>query len=461
MDLRDRKRALGAAVDELQRLAPYAHAFAQQREGTAFRATTRATSIEPLDPVCGAVLCAWNGEAMLEVAVPALDDDTLAAAVARLRELIEREGIRAGPKVDPGAPLERDFAVAEQVPAASLSLDERLARAVAVKDRVHALDARVKNAVARATHVRTQELFVSPTRRLYQDLRRAELVCLVVMEQGGHAADLHGGRGRQGGAEHLTLADDDVARLVEDCARMLGAERVPGGSYRCVFDGDVSGLLAHEAFGHGTEADMFVKRRARGAAYLGKRVGSELVDLYDDPSLPGEAASYYFDHEGQLSAPTRIIERGVLLAPMTDMVSAACLGIARTANGRRESVQRKAYTRMSNTFFGKGSSTQRSLIASLDDGLLVRHARNGMEDPKGWGIQCEAYLAEEIKGGKQTGRVFSPVIITGYVPDLLESVDGVSDSVEIGGLGMCGKGYKEWVKVTDGGPSLRLTARIA
>ncbi|OGQ18077.1 MAG: hypothetical protein A2138_03040, partial [Deltaproteobacteria bacterium RBG_16_71_12] len=360
MDLRDRKRALGAAVDELQRFAPYAHAFAQEREGAAFRATTRATSIEPLDPVCGAVLCAWNGQAMLEVAVPALDDDTLRGATARLRGLIEREGIRPGPTVDPGAPLERDFAVAEQVPASSLSLDERLARAVTVKDRVHALDARVRNAVARATHVRTQELFVSPTRRLYQDLRRAELVCLVVMEEGGRAADLHGGRGRQGGAEHLTLADDDVARLVEDCARMLGAARVPGGSYRCVFDADVAGLLAHEAFGHGTEADMFVKRRARGAAYLGKRVGSELVDLYDDPSLPGEAASYFFDHEGQLATPTKIIDGGVLVAPMTDLVSAVCLGVARTANGRRESVQRKAYTRMSNTFFGKGASSQAS-----------------------------------------------------------------------------------------------------
>jgi TldD protein len=43
----------------------------------------------------------------------------------------------------------------------------------------------------------------------------------------------------------------------------------------------------------------------------------------------------------------------------------------------------------------------------------------------------------------------------------LLSIDGVSDGVEIGGLGMCGKGYKEWVKVTDGGPSLRLTARVA
>jgi TldD protein len=465
-DLRDRKAALVRAVDELLRHAPYAHALAQARDGTAFRATTRATSIEPVDPIRGAVLSAWNGQAMLEVTAPTLRDDDLRTATAKLVDMLTklwpgREGAHGAARIEPGPPLEQDFVVPEGIAAESLSLDERLARAVAVKDRIHARDPRVKNAIARATHVRTQELFVGPTRRLYQDLRRAEMVCMVVMEEGGRAADLHGGRGRQGGAEHLSLPDADIERLVDDCARLLTASRVPGGTYRCVFDPDMAGLFAHEAFGHGTEADMFTKRRAKGADYMGKRVASELVDMFDNPALEGHAASYAFDHEGQLAAPTQIITKGILTAPMTDLVSASKLGVPRSANGRRESVQRKAYTRMSNTYFGPGKDKHEDLVASLDDGLLVRHARNGMEDPKGWGIQCEAYMAEEIKGGKRTGKVFGPVIITGYVPDLLMSIDGVGDGLEIGGLGMCGKGYKEWVKVTDGGPSLRLTARVA
>jgi TldD protein len=461
LDLRDKKPALVRAVDELMRKAPYAHALAQAKEGTAFRATTRATSIEPVEPVLGAVLSAWTGTTMLEVTAPSLDDADVGAATKKLAEMIDREGGGAGKRIDPGPVDEREHVVTEAVPVESLSLDERLGRAVAVKDAIHKRDPRVKNAIARATHVRTQELFVGPTRKLYQDLRRAELVCVVVMEDQGNAADLHGGRGKQGGAEHLTLPDDEIGKIVEDCARLMKAERVKGGTYRCVFDPDMAGLFAHEAFGHGTEADMFTKRRAKGADYMGKRVASDLVDMFDNPSLPGQAASYFFDHEGQPASSTQIITKGILTAPMTDLVSASKLGIGRSANGRRESVARKAYTRMSNTYFGAGTDKHDDLVASLDDGLLVRHARNGMEDPKGWGIQCEAYMAEEIKGGKRTGAVFGPVIITGYVPDLLLSIDGVSDGVEIGGLGMCGKGYKEWVKVTDGGPSLRLTARVA
>ena len=465
-DLRERAPALRRAVDELQRHAPYAHAFAQKRSGNVFRASTKAQAIEPVDPVSGVVLSAWTGRTLLEVSVPGFDDDSVKGAAARLVDMVIKEGVVDGPQIDPGAVQESDYVVAEAVPADGLSLDDRLSRMVALKDRIHARDARVKNAVARGTHVRTEELFVSSTKRLWQDLRRAETVCLIVMEENGKMADLHGGKGRQGGAEHLGLnpagfSEKDLDELVHDCALLLKAERVQGGLWDCVFLPDMAGLFAHEAFGHGTEADMFTRKRARGQDFLGKPVASSLVDMFDDPAMAGEAGSFFFDHEGQPASRTQIITKGVLTAPMTDLVSAVKLGIPRSANGRRESVQRKAYTRMTNTIFGPGTSRVDDMIASLDHGLVVRHARNGMEDPKGWGIQCEAYLAEEVKGGKKTGKVFSPVVVTGYVPDLLMSISAVSDVVEIGGLGTCGKGYKEWVKVTDGGPALTLKARVA
>lgn len=462
MDLRHHTGALRAAVDDLLRVAPYASALAQSRSGTVCKASTRSTEVEPVAPISGVVLAAYNGARLLEVALPSLDEGALRGGTERLKAMLADEGVVGdGPTIDPGPPLEREFLVEEREPAAALPTTEKLARATRVKDRLHAADRRVVSALARATDLQTQELFVGPTRTLYQDLRRGEMVAFVVLEQDGDTATLHGGRGAQGGAEHFSLDDEEIATLVRDGARLLGAGRVEGGTYDCVFDSDVAGLFAHEAFGHGTEADMFTRRRAKGADYIGKPVASPLVDMFDDPSLEGHAGSYFFDHEGQLASRTQIIEKGVLRRPMTDLLSATKLRVERTANGRRESVARKAYTRMSNTFFGPGEGTLEDLVARVDDGLLVRRARNGMEDPKGWGIQCETYLAEQIQGGRLTGKVFGPVVITGYVPDLLMSIDGVSSEVHISGLGMCGKGYKEWVKVTDGGPALKLKARIA
>jgi len=146
---------------------------------------------------------------------------------------------------------------------------------------------------------------------------------------------------------------------------------------------------------------------------------------------------------------------------ITDLNSSSRLNLLRTPNGRRQNYSHKSYARMTNTYFGPGAHKFNEMIGSIEKGFYLKHATNGMEDPKGWGIQLEGLYAEEIKNGKLTGQVFSPVIVTGYVPDLLTSITMVGTETEIGGLGMCGKGHKEWIKVTDGGPHLKLQARIA
>ena len=115
---------------------------------------------------------------------------------------------------------------------------------------------------------------------------------------------------------------------------------------------------------------------------------------------------------------------------------------------------------MTNTYFETGSSTREEMIASIEYGFLLENPSSGMEDPKNWGIQCMVNIAREIKDGKLTGRIFSPIVLTGYVPDLLKSVSMMGDSAELSGSGYCGKGYKEWVKVSDGGPYMKARIRL-
>jgi TldD protein len=100
------------------------------------------------------------------------------------------------------------------------------------------------------------------------------------------------------------------------------------------------------------------------------------------------------------------------------------------------------------------------MIASIKKGYLLAGMDSGMEDPKHWGIQCIIDRGYEIIDGKLTGKVVSPVVLTGYVPDLLGSISMVSDDYLSFGNGACGKGYKEWVKVSDGGPYLKARATL-
>jgi TldD protein len=204
---------------------------------------------------------------------------------------------------------------------------------------------------------------------------------------------------------------------------------------------------------------MFLKERARAAHFIDKTVGSPLVNIMDDPSQAGGFGSYFFDDEGQLAVPTQIVEAGTFRRGITDRYSATALQIPRSANGRRQDYSRKAYARMSNTFFGPGTSTVDEMIAQVDHGIFLDKWSSGMEDPQGWGIQVTCRYGHEIKGGRITERVFAPIGITGYVPDVLQSITAASDTVLLD-AGNCGKGHKESVPVSSGGPHLLLTARL-
>ena len=206
--------------------------------------------------------------------------------------------------------------------------------------------------------------------------------------------------------------------------------------------------------------DMFVKKRALAEQYVGERVASDLVTMHDGATAAREVATYYFDDEGTMAHDTTVIDRGILKSGISDLQSALVLNTEPTGNGRRESFRRKAYTRMTNTFFEGGADTKEEMIASIRYGFLLENPKSGMEDPKNWGIQCMVNIAREIRDGRLTGKIFSPIVLTGYVPDLLKSISMMSENVYLGGSGMCGKGYKEWVKVSDGGPYIKAKIRL-
>ena len=126
---------------------------------------------------------------------------------------------------------------------------------------------------------------------------------------------------------------------------------------------------------------------------------------------------------------------------------------------RRQDFSRKAYARMSNTFFAPGSTPVEDLFAQVDHGIYLEKWLSGMEDPQGWGIQVTCHYGREITHGKVTGRVFAPIGITGYVPDVLQTVTAVGNDFELD-AGFCGKGHKELVTVSSGGPHMLLNARL-
>ncbi len=319
----------------------------------------------------------------------------------------------------------------------------------------HVIDCRV---IAQSTHV--NKMFLTENRDLRQSYVYSEgNIGAIVMKDGHNEMSFQGVSGRRG-PEIFEKFDEILKEAVDTAEELLTADKVVPGEYDIIADPEVSGLIAHEAFGHGVEMDMFVKNRALGREYIGQRVGSDHVTMHEGALCAEAVASYAFDDEGTLAGDVTEIDHGILKTGICDALSAKRLGTKATGNGKRQNFEHKAYTRMTNTIFDSGSDTLDDMIASISHGYLLKGMQSGMEDPKHWGIQCIVERGYEIKDGKLTGKVVAPLVMTGYVPDLLGSVSMCSTDREVFGCGGCGKGYKEWVKVSDGGPYLKAKARL-
>ena len=312
--------------------------------------------------------------------------------------------------------------------------------------------------IGQSTHI--SKMFITKNRDMRQSYVYSEgtLIPRASLD-GRNEMGYYGVSGRRG-AEIFEGLEKELVEGVRLTEELLHAKRIVPGEYDIITTPEVSGLIAHEAFGHGVEMDMFVKDRALGAKYVDQRVGSDMVTMHEGANVLEEVASYAFDDEGTLAGDVIEIDHGILKTGICDALAALRLGIEPTGNGKHENFEHKAYTRMTNTIFDSGESTLEEMIATVKHGYLLKGMKSGMEDPKHWGIQCIIERGYEIKDGKLTGEVVTPVIMTGYVPELLGSISMVSNDREAFGNGACGKGHKEWVKVSDGGPCFKAKARL-
>ena len=329
-----------------------------------------------------------------------------------------------------------------------------------VKESLQAKDERVINVITRYVKRQTSKIFVSDKKCLSQKYDWINVMLLTVVRDGDIIKDNYSAQGEADSDLALSKFEKEADDVLDINIKLLKAKPVKPGKYTIITDPSISGLIAHEAFGHGVEMDMFVKNRAKAKDYVGKYVASKIVDMYDGAASCLSAASYFFDDDGVEASNTQIIKKGILQTGISDSLSAMVLNTKPTGNGRRESYQRKVYTRMTNTWFGPGEDNYEDMIKSVKHGYLLCQTNNGMEDPKNWQIQCTASYGLEIKDGKFTGELISPVVISGYVIDLLSSISMVSKEVTVHGSGMCGKGHKEWVFVADGGPYLKAEAKL-
>lgn len=447
---------LEECVGKAEKKLSYATATYFTNRGLTVDVDCKDEKIMSLPSYSGVVLSLFDGEKFVEYSTDRSDDEYLAKfcarAVGETKRLGDRYEIACEKNERP------DYRTEEKRSPDDFSLLEKLEMCRQNREKMRR-GKKVVNASAAYSENLSLKYFVNRHGAVRERIRRTKCALFAFVADGGAMKYNYLINGGTGGMEVVEVGDDAIAEVVDTAHQLLGAEAVKPGFYDVVMTPEVAGLVAHEAFGHGVETDMYLKDRARSRDYFNKAVASPLVSIVDDPTVPGAYGSYFIDDEGVTARPTVIVDRGKFIRGLTDRYSRTLLGLPGSANGRRASFDRKVYARMSNTFFKPGTDSKDDIIASVDDGIYLVKGMSGMEDPKGWGIQIVVLYGREIKHGRITGRLFSPVGVTGFVPDLLQSVSMVAGDLVLDS-GYCGKGYKEYIPVATGGPHLKAKVRL-
>ena len=453
-------RALVAALGER---FEYVSILGSDVKSTAVSVNRRSSSIgEGNLSECGFVIKMHDGRAFYEYSLDDVSGDKAALAAKIIASLAIDEYLEESAVTVPSPSDEQMIkSFSRESDDGEMSDTEIISFCEKMKDTALEREQRLVNCVVSASSFTVSKLFITKNRELDQCYSWVNISSYLILRDGEKMAETYGGS--YGHLWSIAMADFPAVldSLIEKVGKLATAKPIVPGVYDIITDPSISGLIAHEAFGHGVEMDQFVKDRALAKDYVGKYVASPICNMRDGAASALSTASYFFDDDGVLAHDTQIIKDGILVSGISDLVSASVLGTEPTGNGRRESYKRKAYSRMTNTFFEAGNDSLEEMIASIKHGYMLFQTNNGMEDPKNWQIQCTAEYGIEIIDGKLTDNYVAPVVMSGYVPDVLKSISMVSDDFKVIGSGGCGKGYKEWVRVSDGGPALKLRCKLA
>jgi TldD protein len=268
--------------------------------------------------------------------------------------------------------------------------------------------------------------------------------------------------GSSGGGGRSTMgyfdghSPETHAKLAADQAlRMLSAEEAPAGTMEVVLAPGDSGILLHEAVGHGLEADFNRKGTSNYTDSIGKMVASELCSVIDDATLLQSRGSINIDDEGNEPASTVLIEKGKLVGYMQDRLSAKHYKTRPTGNGRRESFACAPMPRMTNTILLAGPHDPEEIVRSVKRGIFAKKFGGGQVDISNGDFVfslTEGYLVED-------GKITTPlkgVQLIGNGPDVLRKVTMLGNDVEVSdGIWTCGKDGQS-VPVGVGCPTVKI-----
>lgn len=338
--------------------------------------------------------------------------------------------------------------------------EEKLPLLVSVNERTMAADPRIKKVSTGMADEFGAVLIADSEGRLVEDVQpMTQLWLSCTAEQNGQRET--NGYNVAGREDFEFYTADRVARVIKEAVDrttiLFEAIPAPAGELPVVMAAGSSGILLHEAIGHGMEADFNRKNVSIYADKIGKPIANKFVHIVDDGTIERARGAINVDDEGNVAEKTMLVEGGILTTYLHDEISAKHYGVKPTGSGRRESYKHAPMPRMRATYMLPGPHKKDEIIASVKKGIYCSNFSNGQVKIGAGDFTFYVKNGYLIEDGKLT-RPIKDVNIIGNGPKVLEKIDMVSDDLVIDEGGWtCGKDGQS-VPVSQGMPTVRVSS---
>lgn len=302
------------------------------------------------------------------------------------------------------------------------------------------------------TEIIREKYFVnSEGTEIREDLITTNIYGDIISYEGSLVQNVRVGIGGSDGFYKLRDREEEFERKTKLVLDLLKADPVKGGVYNVIINPKLTGVFTHEAFGHFSEGDLIEDNPSmRERMKIGAQLGSEILTIIDDPTMPNQLGFYKYDDEGVRARRTYLLRNGVLVGRLHSRRTAEEFGEPLTGHCVAEDYRYPPIVRMGNIFIEPGSSNFEELLEELGDGLYILDSKGG--ETSGENFTFGAQYAYEVKNGK-IGKLLRDINISGNLYKTLKDIYKIGNDFVLGESGGCGKGQLN-IRSCYGGPHI-------
>ncbi len=284
-----------------------------------------------------------------------------------------------------------------------------------------------------------------------EDLLTTRLGGSITSKDGNLIQNVRVGIGGSNGFQVLRNKDEEFEKKTSIVLQLLKAKPVEAGVYDVVLNPSMAGVFTHEAFGHFSEADLIEDMPTiREKMKFGEKLGNDVLNITDDPTMPDQLGFYTCDDEGVKARRTELMVGGVLKGRLHSRRTASALGEPLSGHCVAEDYRYPPIIRMGSIFIEPGNHTLDDLLSTLGDGVYLLDHMGGQTS--GENFTFGAQYGYRVKNGRAT-EMIRDINMSGNLYQTLKNIAAVGNDLTLSKTGGCGKGQMNYHSC-NGGPHI-------